>query len=174
MPMQKCRWYSLCSRLIMKKYFLLPCLLALGFSASAQTKQNTTVERPPLSYTEPAGIDPPAPGEDASDPIAPPEIFMYVEQMPMFPGDSLGNYISHNTHYPKQAEKEGAEGRAIVKFIVRKDGTIDKPEVIRSTGNELLDAEALRVVKGMPKFIPGKQNGRAVNVFFQIPISFRL
>jgi protein TonB len=157
----------------MLKYILLSSLLAISLTASAQEskKQKPVVEQPP------AAVDPPAPGEleqQPTTPPPPPDIFVYVEQMPAFPGDSLGNYISHNTRYPKEAEKKEIEGRTIVKFIVLKDGSISQPKVIRSAGDESLDAEALRVVSSMPKWIPGKQNGQLVNVYFQIPVTFRL
>ena len=156
----------------MLKYIILSSLLITGLAASAQTKKQK-----PVVEQEPAAIDPPAPGEVAHQPAtppSPPEIFMYVEQMPVFPGDSLASYMAHNTHYPKEAEKDGIEGRAYVKMIIRKDGSVDQAEIVRSTGNELLDAEALRVVRAMPRWKPGRQNGQFVNVYYTLPVIFRL
>ncbi len=154
------------------KYILIAILAGSCSIASAQTKKQK-----PVVEQEPAAIDPPAPGEVAHQPAtppSPPEIFMYVEEMPSFPGNSLASYMAHNTHYPKEAEKEGIEGRAYVKMIIRKDGSVGQAEIVRSTGNELLDAEALRVVRAMPKWKPGRQNGQFVNVYYTLPVVFRL
>ena len=98
-----------------------------------------------------------------------------VEQMPSFPGgqQKLMEYLEANTHYPKEAEDRCVHGRVVISFIVEKDGSITDLEVIRSV-DPLLDAEALRVAKSMPKWIPGKQNGEAIRVKYTIPITFKL
>ena len=104
-----------------------------------------------------------------------PEFFDVVEQMPEFPGGAhaLFEFLGKNIHYPKAAEDAGIQGRVIVTFVVMKDGSIGEVKVAKGVSPEL-DAEALRCVKSMPKWIPGKQNGEAVNVKYTIPLSFRL
>ena len=126
-------------------------------------------------------------------------IFEVVEKMPEFPGGAkaLMEYISYNVRYPKEAQESGEQGRVIVGFIVEKDGTISNARVVRSnrfvlaqvqkdggivtkveTAEESalheLETEALRVINAMPKWTPGKQNGNAVRVKYNIPVSFRL
>ena len=104
-----------------------------------------------------------------------PEFFDVVEQMPEFPGGAhaLFEFLGKNIRYPEAAEKAGIQGRVIVTFVVMKDGSVDRAKVVKSVSPEL-DAEALRCVKSMPKWIPGKQNGEAVNVKYTIPLTFRL
>ena len=104
-----------------------------------------------------------------------PEFFDVVEQMPEFPGGAhaLFEFLGKNIRYPEAAEKAGIQGRVIVTFVVMKNGSVDRAKVVKSVSPEL-DAEALRCVKSMPKWIPGKQNGEAVNVKYTIPLTFRL
>ena len=101
--------------------------------------------------------------------------FDVVEQMPSFPGgmEALMKFISENVKYPKEAEEKGLQGRVVVRYIIEKDGSISEVEIAKSV-NEYLDAEAIRVVNAMPKWIPGKQKGENVRVKFTIPITFRL
>lgn len=101
--------------------------------------------------------------------------FDIVEQMPMFPGGdaALMSWLSKNIKYPAIAEENGVQGRVIVRFVVGKDGSISQASVVRSV-DPSLDKEALRVVKAMPKWIPGKQNGQAVPVWFTLPVTFQL
>lgn len=99
-------------------------------------------------------------------------VFTYVEQMPEFIGD-VNKYIIDNLQYPLAAEKDGVMGRVVIKFIVGEDGTVREPVVLRGI-REDVDNEALRMVQNMPKWKPGKQNGRAVDVYYTLPISFKL
>ena len=103
------------------------------------------------------------------------KIFTVVEQMPMFPGGdaALMQYLSQNIHYPAVAAENGVQGRVVVGFVVERDGSITDVNVLRSV-DPSLDKEAVRVVKSMPKWNPGKQNGSAVRVKYQVPVSFRL
>lgn len=127
---------------------------------------------------DPNGIDPgivdnPGTGTgvvEAAPP--PPQIFTYVEQMPEFNGN-VQEYLGNKLRYPDQAREAGIEGRVIVKFVVNEDGDISDANVVRGIGGGC-DEEALRVVKSMPKWKPGKQNGRPVKVYFTLPISFKL
>lgn len=98
--------------------------------------------------------------------------FITVEQMPEFNGN-IGDYLNSKLRYPESAVDAGRQGRVVVRFVVNEDGHITNSEVIKSVAADL-DAEALRVVNAMPKWKPGKQNGRAVKVYFTLPISFTL
>jgi len=101
--------------------------------------------------------------------------FVVVEEMPMFPGgDSvLLAWIRDNTKYPENAKKNGIEGRVIVRFCVTDVGGIDRVSVLKGVDTEL-DNEAIRVVSALPKFKPGKQGGKPVNVWYMVPITFGL
>ena len=104
------------------------------------------------------------------------EIYDMCEKMPEFPGGTVAlmNFLAYNIKYPADAREEKAEGRAIIKFVVNADGSVSNISVAKSTGNESLDKEAMRVVSTMPKWKPGTQDGKNVNVRFCLPIMFRL
>ncbi len=99
-----------------------------------------------------------------------------AEQMPEFPGGmpALMEYLKKEVRYPKKCREAGVEGRAIITFVVKKNGKVKDFEVARSSGNKLLDKEAMRVIKKMPKWKPGMHEGKNVNVMFALPISFKL
>jgi len=101
--------------------------------------------------------------------------FTTVEQMPQFPGgeEELMKFILGNLRYPSVAKEVGIEGRVIVRFVVSKTGEVTNVEILRGL-DPSCDKEAKRVVSMMPKWIPGKQNGRSVPVYFTIPIVYRL
>ena len=103
------------------------------------------------------------------------KVFDVVEQMPQFPGgpNALFEYLSKNIKYPVVAEENGIQGRVIVTFVVERDGSITDVKVAKSV-DPSLDKEAMRVVKSMPHWIPGKQNGSAVRVKYTVPVTFRL
>src|SRR5215467_11325863 len=129
-------------------------LLAIG--AKAQTTTNTTPQT-------------------AVDTNKKEEIPSFVEQMPEFPtgNEHLAEFLAQNIRYPAAAREDGIQGRVWVRFIVLEDGTISNAEVIKPvTGG--LDKEALRVVNLMPKWKPGRQNGKPVKVYYKLPITFRL
>lgn len=98
--------------------------------------------------------------------------FKYVEQMPEFTGD-LYQYLSQHVAYPEAARQDGIQGKVFVRFVVNEDGNISDAEVLKGIGGGC-DQEALRVVRGMPKWKPGRQNGRTVKVYFTLPIVFML
>ena len=102
-------------------------------------------------------------------------VFDVVEVMPQFPGGQIAmlKYIMENMKYPEQAMKEGIQGRVAVRFIVEKDGSISDVKPILSV-HPLLNKEAVRVVESMPKWTPGKQNGKPVRVRFNLPVMFKL
>lgn len=103
------------------------------------------------------------------------KVFDVVEVMPSFPGGqgALMQFLSSNIKYPVVAQENGVQGRVIVGFVVEPDGSISGVNVMRSV-DPSLDREATRVVKSMPKWNPGKQNGSAVRVKYTVPVVFRL
>ena len=124
-----------------------------------------------VAHTGPVSVGPavenPGSNED--------EIFPVAEQMPTFPGgdEALFKYLSENIKYPPLAIEQGIQGKVIVQFVVNKDGSIVDPKVVRSL-DPSCDKEALRVIKNMPKWNPGRNMGRPVRVKFTAPVSFRL
>ena len=104
------------------------------------------------------------------------EALPVAEQMPEFPGGmgELMKYLGENIQYPTKAQDNHWEGVAVCQFVVEKDGSINEAKILQSSGHELLDAEALRVILNMPKWTAGMQNGDSVRVKFALPISFKL
>ena len=102
--------------------------------------------------------------------------FTVVEEMPKFKGgeSAMMEFLMMNMKYPQTAVKAKQQGIAIVGFVVRKDGTIGDVQITKSAGHAVLDEEAMRVVKSMPAWEPGKQKGKPVNVKYYVPITFRL
>ena len=107
--------------------------------------------------------------------VEPEKGFTAVEQMPQFPGGDaeLMKFLSKNIKYPTMAMENNIQGRVIVQFVVTKTGAIGEVKVVRSVDRDL-DREAVRVCKSLPKFTPGKMNGQAVNVWYTLPVSFKL
>jgi protein TonB len=103
------------------------------------------------------------------------EIFTVVEDMPAFPGGdaALLKFIGSNLKYPVIAQENGIQGRVIVSFVIERDGSVADAVVVRGI-DPSLDKEALRVVKSMPKWTPGKQRGKPVRVKYTLPVTFRL
>jgi protein TonB len=101
--------------------------------------------------------------------------YQKVDVMPVFPGgdEALLKFISDSTHYPKDAKEKGIQGKVITRFMVTKDGSVSDVSILR-TVSPSLDNEAIRVVKLLPKFTPGKLNGKKVPVWFTVPISYKL
>ena len=102
-------------------------------------------------------------------------IYKSVEQMPMFPGGEAGllRYLQENIQYPPEAAKNNVQGRVILQFVVDKTGQVGEVKILRSVSEEL-DAEAVRVVKSLPKFEPGRQDGKPVAVWYTLPVSFNI
>ena len=103
------------------------------------------------------------------------KIYDVCDEMPTFNGgdEALMKWLGENIKYPAEAEKDGKEGRVLVKFVVTSTGKPANAEILRSV-DPLLDAEALRVVNAMPNWNPGRQDGKPVNVNFTLPVTFRL
>jgi len=135
-------------------------------------EETDVLDLPIIDYEgEGSGIIPqePAPNDN--------EIFddVDVSQMPEFPGgeEELIRYLAQNIQYPKQALDGNTEGRVLIGFVVNKEGNIDDVKVLRSIGDGC-DEEAVRVIHKMPKWKPGKNNGKLVNVFYNLPVTFQL
>lgn len=105
----------------------------------------------------------------------PEKIFVAVEQPAEFPGGqaAMMKWLSNNIRYPESAQQNGISGRVVVKFVVEKDGSIGSPQIVKGVDRDL-DQEALRVVKRMPRWQPGKNNGQPVRSYFNLPVTFRL
>ena len=103
------------------------------------------------------------------------KVYTAVDQMPEFPGceEELLKFVQNNLRQPSIGDDLVPQGKVICRFIIDIDGSVIKPEVIRSLDREM-DAEALRVIRLLPKFIPGKQNGKNVRVWYTIPVTFRI
>ena len=103
------------------------------------------------------------------------KVFVAVEEMPKFKGGdrAMLEYLMMNVKYPESAVKAKQQGNAIVGFVVGKDGTVSDVHIVKSTGYDVLDNEAMRVVKSMPAWEPGKQKGKPVNVKYNVPIRFK-
>lgn len=104
------------------------------------------------------------------------EVYEVVEKMPEFPDGGMSGlmkYLSANIRYPEAAHKAGTQGRVTVQFVVGKDGSIGNVSILRGV-DPALDAEAIRVISGMPKWKPGTQKGEPVNVRYTVPVMFRL
>jgi len=133
------------------------------------TRQNNVIAPPP---------PPPPPPEEKQTVITPTEDevpFVVVEEMPMFPGGDaeLLRYLGQNTQYPEMAKANNIQGRVIIRFCVTAKGGVSQISVLKGVSTEL-DAEAMRVVGTLPEFQPGRQGGKAVPVWYMVPITFTL
>lgn len=103
------------------------------------------------------------------------KIYDVVDEMPTFAGgdEALMQWLSENVKYPAEAEEQGIAGRVMVRFVVDEEGNVTNP-VIKESVDSLLDSEAIRAVSAMPKWTPGKKDGKAVKVYFTLPVNFQL
>jgi protein TonB len=142
---------------------------ATASTVTVEGDENAKLDAPVVPDKGPAVVEPPKPEPPKN------EIFEFVEQMPEFPGgdDALSAYLSKNIKYPKQANEQGISGRVVINFVVNENGDIADVKVARGIGCGC-DEEAMRVVRSMPNWRPGKQNGKAVRVSYSLPITFEL
>ncbi|MCX6226706.1 MAG: TonB family protein [Bacteroidia bacterium] len=133
----------------------------------AQDVQGTDTLPPDISDLE----------QEAKQQIVEPEVlsFAIVEEQPLYPGGetALLEFITKNTHYPQEALESAVSGRVYVGFIIDKKGKVTDVKLLRGVST-VLDNEAIRVVKAMPDWTPGRQGGRPVRVSFQVPVNFVL
>ena len=143
--------------------------VAVG-SEDKEGVKDRTVEAVRSEIAVAAPPPPPAPKPEVAT-----KVFDVVEEMPSFPGGhaALMSYLNSNTKYPVVAQENGVQGRVIISFVVERDGSISDVKVARSV-DPSLDREAQRVVKSMPRWTPGKQNGQTVRVKYTVPVVFRL
>lgn len=152
----------------MKKIIALSALLLLlDSNLKAQNVVNPTNEKDNITILRAVGDD-----STVSDKE---KVYQIVEQQPSFPGgrEELFKYLAYNVKYPIDAAENKIEGRVLVTFVVEHDGSISNVNVANSVYPSL-DKESIRVVSGMPKWIPRKANGKTVRVKYTIPITFRL
>lgn len=152
--------------------FVLPAfalLVAGNISCSQDASQTEDAKEEVVAPVSPEAKEAPA------DSTAKEEVFMVAEQMPEYPGGmkEMLKFLQENVKYPENAMKNNVQGRVIVQFVIEKDGTPTEFKVLRSVDPDL-DAEALRVMKAMPKWKPGMQKGQVVRVKFTVPVSFTL
>ena len=169
----------------MKKFILLlmVCLMPFAINAQVKSNGNSTGSRNHNSYYEKGTEDRDVTKTLKEEVVVksnekPKEVkvetFRSVEQMPQFPGGEIAlmKYLQSHINYPPTAAKYDIEGKVVVQFVVKKDGSIGEIKVVRSVPE--LDAEAIRVCRSLPNFIPGRQNGVPVNVLYTIPVTFKL
>lgn len=103
-------------------------------------------------------------------------VYEQCDQLPEFPGgiEALMVHLNHNTVYPKESVDTNEQGRTLVAFVVEKDGSISDVKITKSSGFDRLDAEAARVIREMPAWVPGKHEGEVVRAKFVLPVNFRL
>jgi len=135
------------------------------------TKNNTIAQPNAASQSgEPQAVEAPPPSPVSNTNLK--DTFNLVEKLPIFPGD-FSAYLQHNLVYPKAALKAKIEGRVFVQFVISYTGDIVSARIIKGLGYGC-DEEAIRLIHNMPKWTPGMQNGRAVNVYYTIPVTFKL
>jgi protein TonB len=148
-------------------------ILALAvFSLSASGQKNSAAKK----EVAPPPPPPPPPGSDKQAAKGMTDgAYQVVDVMPEFPGGEslLLKYVADSTRYPKDAKTQGIQGKVIVRFMVKADGSVSDVSVLKGV-NPSLDKESIRVVKTLPKFTPGELKGKTVPVWFMIPIQFSL
>lgn len=151
---------------------LLFSMVALSANGFAQENKKKPIPKEPQAEMVDLVVEAPAPREQVA-PVQDGGVFIHVEEPPSFPGGSgaMFTFIQKNKKYPQGGPDADKEGKVYVAFIVKSDGSIEDVTVKRSL-TPSHDAEAIRVVKMMPKWIPGKQNGKAVNCWYTIPVDF--
>jgi len=141
----------------------------------AEVDETIVIDAEADERTEVPEYIPPVPVQKDEESEEAGEIFYVVESMPSFPGGeaALYEYLARSLEYPNQAKEAGIQGRVFLTFVVERDGSITDVKVLRGIGGGC-DEEAIRVVKNMPGWTPGKQRGLPVRVQFNLPIKFTL
>lgn len=161
----------------MKKTFIILALMYFWFDVAQAQTPALPAEKKDTIHIEPREELPPIavkiPKEVGNDD----QVYIVVQKLPNFTGSdkALQKYLAKNLKYPKSAMENNIQGRVFVKFIVEKDGTLTKIEILKGMDNcKECDEEALRLVRAMPKWEPGNQNGNAVRVSHRVIIPFKL
>ena len=163
---------------LLKSLLVIPAIILIltVFSLSASGQKATTTK---TEVAPPSSPSPPPPVPQSTDTKAVSVMtdgaYRVVDVMPEFPGgdSTLLKYIADSTHYPKDAKTQAIQGKVIVRFMIKANGSVSDVTVLKGVSPSL-DEESVRVVKTLPKFTPGKLNGKAVPVWYMIPISFTL
>ncbi|MCF8331705.1 MAG: energy transducer TonB [Bacteroidales bacterium] len=153
-------------------FYFLALLVVLG---SCKSQKSNKTQQADTETSEDMVIDEIAyPMEDLEQ-TNDSSIFTVIEDSPEFPGgqDSLMAYLNRNIHYPKEAMEKGIEGTVYVTFVIEKDGSVNKVQILRGIG-KACDEEAMRVIRNMSRWKPGFQRGKPVRVQYNIPIKFQL
>jgi TonB family protein len=165
---------------LLKYSLIVPLALALVLSSNAQTVVNKAKKAATTTtkVTTKTAVKPTNKTKDSKTAVKPSnkdQVYDVVENMPQYPGGekALLKHISQNFKYPVISAENGIQGKVIVRFVVNSAGKVSKGEILRSL-DPACDKEALRVVKSLPNFIPGKQNGKKVAVWYTLPITFKL
>lgn len=140
-----------------------------------ETKTEDGVKKEPVKVTELTIVDDDRLPQTAEPKKDEEKVFTACEESPKFKGGDANMYmfLSRNIRYPEEAAKKNIQGRVTVQFVVKKDGSIGEVKVVRGVDPDL-DAEAIRVIKSMPDFEPGKMNGEPVNVWYTLPLNFKI
>ena len=160
-------WRVFVTPKLMLGSFLVTLGLNVANKASAQDRKTAAKRSTDLLINE---------KDTAGQHLIEEKVFCYVtEQMPTFPGGDIAllNFVSKNLKYPESAIKDKIQGKVILRFVVTKTGQVDKVEIVRSLQPDC-DKEAIRVIKMLPKFTPGKQDGKLVSIWYTMPITFKL
>lgn len=141
-------------------FILMLAIACVACTKQTKTENNATEETSTVEITKPNTE----------------EVYSTADEMPEFPGGmgELMTYLGSNIQYPSKAKENHWEGSAVCQFVIEKDGSISNAEIIQSSGFQLLDIEAMRVILNMPNWTSGKQNGDSVRVKFALPITFKL
>lgn len=167
-----------CSLANLKLLIIIPVTASVLLLFSTCTEENT-IKGEIMGATAPPPPPPPVPEEASAksriNTDMKPEPFVVVEQMPYFPGGEVAllRYLAENIKYPESAKTGGVQGKVIVRFAIDEEGRAGRESVLKGVDPDL-DAEALRVVRSLPRFEPGRQGGKAVPVWYMVPINFSL
>jgi TonB family protein len=145
--------------------FITIALFALTFFSLSVSGQKSTADKKGITQTS----------EKGKAPVMKDGAYQVVDVMPVFPGgdEALLKYIGDSTRYPKEAKEKGIQGKVIARFMVNKDGSVSDVAILKGV-NPLLDNEAIRVVKTLPRFTPGILKGKKVPVWYMVPITYKL
>lgn len=160
---------------LLRSLALIPVGLAVFALASSSLLATPAESLMPLKLAAVDQKEEPQKVEVTTDENETETVVFTAEKAPEFPGGEMEmfSYLAKNVRYPKECAEKKIQGRVSVRFVVKKDGSIGEVKVVKSADPQL-DAEAVRVVKSFPKFTPGKMNGQPVNVWYSLPITFKL
>jgi len=163
------KWSRLFLIALLSMAIISPAVISCTMETAQDQAEETAVEQSPAQTIEESN------NENLDEEKPEDQLFMVVEEMPLFPGGEKAMYafIAKNIEYPEQAKKEGIQGTVFVEFVVEKDGSITDIKTVRGVSDEL-DQAAIDVIKSFPNFTPGKMRGKNVRVAYRLPIIYKL